>query len=457
MQGEYRGDFTRDTFRRANHFCRVLMQQGRVQLDADWNEQAAILLHFLRGLARDIIGQHGGPGGGFGLLKSLNVIDDLVIAPGHYYVDGILCETETRPNPAGDPLAFTFNTQPNFPGASLPTNLKASFLFYLDVWERHLVAAQQDSIREVALGGPDTASRSQVVWQMKIATALPQGMASWPDGDISDDNWLTWIQTWQPANRGFLKARLQPQQTSTDPCIISPQSTYRGTENQLYRVEIHDSGVTGKATYKWSRENGSVVFPILKLTAGNGQTSVKLASLGRDARLSLSAKDWVEVVDDNSSLVGPANALLQVAYVDGATQTVTLDGVSGGLQSSQHPLLRRWDGQGQIAEDASNWVDLENGLQVQFEPPDGNGPAPQASQYRSGDYWLIPARVGVGSADGAIEWPQQTDAQGMVSPAARPPHGVEHHYAPIAISFFDSNKGSAKLISLRRTITPVAQ
>ena len=56
MQGEYRGDFTRDTFWRANHFCQVLMQQGRVQLDADWNEQSAILLHFLRSLARDVIG-----------------------------------------------------------------------------------------------------------------------------------------------------------------------------------------------------------------------------------------------------------------------------------------------------------------------------------------------------------------------------------------------------------------
>ena len=40
MQGEYRGDFTRDTFNPLKHFSRVLMQQGRVQLDADWNEQA---------------------------------------------------------------------------------------------------------------------------------------------------------------------------------------------------------------------------------------------------------------------------------------------------------------------------------------------------------------------------------------------------------------------------------
>ena len=40
-----RGDFTRDSFDRRHHYTRVLMQQGRVQLDADWNEQSAIAQH----------------------------------------------------------------------------------------------------------------------------------------------------------------------------------------------------------------------------------------------------------------------------------------------------------------------------------------------------------------------------------------------------------------------------
>ena len=37
-----KGDFSRITFDPKKHYSRVLMQQGRVQLDADWNEQAAI-------------------------------------------------------------------------------------------------------------------------------------------------------------------------------------------------------------------------------------------------------------------------------------------------------------------------------------------------------------------------------------------------------------------------------
>jgi hypothetical protein len=44
----YEGDFTRDTFSRLEaHITRVLIQRGRVQLDADPNEQASILLPLL--------------------------------------------------------------------------------------------------------------------------------------------------------------------------------------------------------------------------------------------------------------------------------------------------------------------------------------------------------------------------------------------------------------------------
>ncbi|HMQ56354.1 MAG TPA: DUF6519 domain-containing protein, partial [Anaerolineae bacterium] len=33
-----KGDFTRSTFRSEHHYSSVRMQQGRVQLDSDWNE-----------------------------------------------------------------------------------------------------------------------------------------------------------------------------------------------------------------------------------------------------------------------------------------------------------------------------------------------------------------------------------------------------------------------------------
>jgi len=83
-----KGDFTRVTFDPARHFSRVLMQQGRVQLDADFNEQAAILLHYVRTLAADLIGPYGGPEGdnhGFGI--SFDDDGNLIIGKGRYYLD----------------------------------------------------------------------------------------------------------------------------------------------------------------------------------------------------------------------------------------------------------------------------------------------------------------------------------------------------------------------------------
>ncbi|MFE7525845.1 DUF6519 domain-containing protein, partial [Kitasatospora sp. NPDC057542] len=54
-------DFSRLTFRPGKHYSAVLTQQGRVQLDADANEQAAIERYQLRALAADLIGRRGGP------------------------------------------------------------------------------------------------------------------------------------------------------------------------------------------------------------------------------------------------------------------------------------------------------------------------------------------------------------------------------------------------------------
>ena len=56
-----KGDFSRSTFDPKKHYTSVRMQQGRMQLDADWNEQMDILLHLLRGQARDLLGPYGAP------------------------------------------------------------------------------------------------------------------------------------------------------------------------------------------------------------------------------------------------------------------------------------------------------------------------------------------------------------------------------------------------------------
>ena len=159
-----KSDITRDTFHPTKHFSRVISQQGRVTLDADSNEQTSILLHYLRTLALDLIGPYAAPvmNPGFGLVSDA---DGLSIGAGRYYVNGILVENDEaclyteQPYlvlPEDDPFAKAIASEAN-----------ASFWVYLDVWERHVTSVEDASIREPALGGPDTCSRAQVAWQVK--------------------------------------------------------------------------------------------------------------------------------------------------------------------------------------------------------------------------------------------------------------------------------------------------
>ncbi len=412
-----KGDFTRDTFDPRNHYARVLWQQGRVQLDADENERTAIFLHHMRSLARALMGPHGGPDGaaGFAITRPAPA-GDLFISRGCYFVDGILCENEAN---------VSYHEQPDLPigqNEPLPTS---PFLVYLDVWERHVTYVDDPRIREVALGGPDTAARARVVWQVKTVQVDPATTcANLP--------WQNLVDSWQPPNRGLLKARARAASAVTDPCITPPDAQYRGAENQLYRLEIHDAEADGRRrphTFKWSRENGSVVFPIVRLSADTGaQTiTVEVAHLGRDARFGLAVGDWVEIVDDAYVLTNRAEPLHQVVAINRADSSVTLDGALGSAGTGRHPLLRRWDqkGDGLIGgavsltegSEDSGWLALEDGVQIQFQ-------SGSPTQYRTGDYWLIPARA----ATGDVEWPG-----GSANPEASRPHGVEHHYAPLAI------------------------
>ena len=56
-----KGDFTRFTHRPARQYAGVLMQQGRVQLDADWNEQVELSDQRWRTQTVDTIGACGVP------------------------------------------------------------------------------------------------------------------------------------------------------------------------------------------------------------------------------------------------------------------------------------------------------------------------------------------------------------------------------------------------------------
>jgi hypothetical protein len=348
---------------------------------------------------------------------------------------------------------FVFSTKS---GALSPPPLPDGFSqIYLDVWERAITYAEDDSIREVALGGPDTAARSKLVWQVKWTMQPSEvGRKQPPCGTPPP-----------PAPLGWLQAMAKQSSPSPNPCIINPNAAYTGPENQLYRVEINRGGAAGttpgsSATFKWSRENGSVIYPI---ASGGGSAAVVVESLGRDDRFGLVEGNLVEVQDDRSVLLNLPGNLLPVQSINSTTMTVTLNGTPDGILGSDetlHPLLRRWDqasgdkAEGGLTLDTDNaafveegvWLTLEDGVQIRFQPADpvqSPPPTPPVNQYLTGDYWLIPART----ATGDVEWPKvigadgnpETDTNGNIIPLALPPHGITHYYAPLAVVSVSAN------------------
>lgn len=427
-----KGDFSRQTFDPRKHYKGVRMQQGRVQLDADWNENVDILTYRIETETIDVIGTAGVPehDAGFGVYPNVPGIpagqqpdtgkyslqggSDFWLTRGRAYLDGILCEIdETLP----------FSQQPHvLPKAAPEFDATGPYVAYLDVWQRHVTALDDPAIREIALGGPDTATRVQTIWQVKLSKAGKQGEHVTCESPL---------ENWPPRrSTGRLRARTQPGDPADDPCSVPIGGGYRRLENQLYRVEVHKaSGEAGGPSFKWSRDNGSVVVAVEAFNVGGNAAKIKVAGLGRDDELGLHRLNYVEISDDATDLAGKPGTVAQITEIDPEDLVLTLSVPVSGFSTGMHAKVRRWDSPGAVpitvpvANDG--YLELEDGVQVRFELTTENG---DAAVFRTGDYWLIPARTVPGKF-GDIEWPKEA----ANSPAALLPQGIIHHYMKLAI------------------------
>jgi hypothetical protein len=450
-----KGDFTRETFDPRRHYNGVRMQQGRVQLDADWNEQLDIAAHLHETGTGDLIGHCGAPlhDAGFAIAASVAALPaaqqaaaaalpfasgDLFISAGRYYVDGILCENEApvlagrQPDlpPGAAIVAVDDNAAVALPPAP------GVYLVYLDVWNQHLTAIEAPHVRETALGGPDTATRTKTVWQVKLVRAGAAG---------ANVHCLTQVSLWESLiapPSGRLSARAEPGAVSDKPCIVAPGAGYRRLENQLYRVEVHKSGTLGNATFKWSRDNGSI---LTRWEQKNGNDLI-VSSAGRDKFLGFAAGQWIELTDDGRDQLGQSGTLVQLVKVEGKVLTIdplTATGPVDILSFPQNAKIRRWDSAGEIKIETpagnAGFLPLESGVEVKFT----------AGNYRAGDYWLIPART----ATGNVEWPVDPLSG---DPVPTPPRGIKHHYCRLAVARFDAGQWTV-LSECRELFPPVTE
>ena len=451
-----KGDFTRSTFRPQNGYTSVRMQQGRLQVDADWNEQADIMAYLYQSQALDMLGVAAAPRTAeqspqadvfenFRLKPvaagdELNVApgsgqliapgEDLKIAPGHIYIDGVLCELSET---------VTYLNQPYYADGKVVDlrDGKDLYLAYLDVWQRHITALDAPQIREIALASvPDTTTRLKTIWQVKLL-ALEEKSEG-----ISLSLNAAKEKLKQP-QKGQLQLRIDPSRQQNN--LANEQSV----GNALYRVEIHDSGAQGTATFKWSNNNGIVVSQILQVLGGN---TLVIDQQARDDAYKFSANDWIEIIDTAHELRGEPGLLVKLTdkttdgklVFDPATtisvesnHPVTLEDFKGA--SNQNIFkVRRWEDiisgptRNIIQTTGSRWIDLDDSaLQVRFPEPENPNTA-----YATGDYWLIPMRFGIPYLEGLNI---NTDPKTVLTIS---PEGIDHSYAPLALVRYDKGKFS---------------
>ncbi|BDC51024.1 hypothetical protein F183_A33400 [Bryobacterales bacterium F-183] len=399
-------DYSRNTYRPERGYTSVRLQQGRVPLDADWNEQVDIEAGLRRAALIDLIGGACAPaslpdsfkvslGGGF-----------VRAAAGRMWVRGHLCQSDTQ-----------LRTQlPTAPGR---------YAVYLEAFERLITAIEDPEIREVALGGPDTAVRTKIELHLRVVP-VPQN--------------ATCLSLQGAALPGQTTGRLTAstgQQPAATPCVVPAAAGYARLENQLYRVEVHRSGTVGATpgpTFIWSRDNSCITAEWLKLDG----VEVVIPDAGRDDVLGFQDCRWVELSGEDADIDGVSGVLVEVigrsTDADGHYRLqIDAHGQSVPDPSTlKHPKVRRWDHDSEIASgidipSGGAAVPLEGGIEVTFG----------AGFYREGDYWMFAARTFSGATIGDILWPRDPITN---APLSKPPDGVERFFARLAL--IDINPGA---------------
>ena len=451
-------DISRVRFDPLNDFAGVVLQQGRLLLDADFNDLVALLDRRLRAETCDLTSfgpdpDHAGVAwvprqtpDAFSVQLTGGV---LTIGRGRMYVDGLLAENHGIEPEGFDPLLSEvtgtvdtpyleqpyWNTPEDLPTAGMR-------LAYVDVWQREVTHLEDPDLVEIAVG-VDATARWQTAWQVRLLE-VPTGTTCQTD----DDDIPGWLDLISPSDGRLTTDTVEVDED--DPCELPPIGGYRGLENQTYRVEIHEGGdpQTDTVTFKWSRENASVAMPVVEMVSS---TVLRLASVGKDDVLRVSTNDWVEIIDDNYEYNGQPGEIRKVTVND-AERTITFTGaLPADLQPAnaqdaedRHLRVGRWDQRGVVrdsdgneitnldtaggviavpASDATQVV-LEHGVVVSFSLAQAGG------RFRRGDHWIFHART----ADASIDLLD-----------AAPPHGVHHHYARLGIlTFPDESETSCR-------------
>ncbi len=407
-----KGDFSKYPTQGLSPFDAVLQQQGRVILDSDWNDQAAILTARSDLAACDTIGEHVAavPVSAATSFKVIaarvaaNQLVELELLPGHAWVDGLLVQLPGDPAQPDQPVvreaAWLKPPIQDPPGDAASVGDGVRDAVVLEVRREALNGFQApEHLIEPALGGVDTTERLVTVCDYRLYRLV--------DGQTCGD--LTAALRQDPSLQGTLTVSLQPTVAISGDCPVERRGGYTGLEHQLYRIEI--APIDGAVPhFAWSRQNGGLVgrgrFDGAALTVALHDNQQAIAHSGRSSF-------YLEVLTRDSD-----DGRWRVTY--GADATLVSDTELslalvprlGSAPTGDDLVFRLWDGIAKI--DAfpagADPKELEEGIFLQFHTAN--------AAYSHGDYWTFSLRAGMPNAEILL--------------AEQPPAGPAVHRVPLA-------------------------
>lgn len=253
-------DRARRSYDETRKYRSVVHQQGRVVLEADLNEAQEILTEEARKEALDFVGPVGTPDDGY-RVSFPGAGHDFNVGAGTLYVGGLRVFQKD---------AIKYSAQPDWIDAPKKFKLSAHELIYLALQDQEISAVEDPALREVALGGPDTAQRTRLI-QHVMREGVTSKTSSAAFAELVAE-WSNLGQSFDPkSQRLFSTARLLVSVVTSDEnisaCKPAGQEGYLGAENQLVRVQI-----SAASKLLWAYDNAASIYPVNVTTTGAGTT-----------------------------------------------------------------------------------------------------------------------------------------------------------------------------------------
>ncbi len=431
-------DKARISYDERQQYRSVVMQQGRVTLEADWNEAQSIAMEETRKEALDIVGPAGTPDDGYAITFPTTLpAFDFQVGNGTMYVGGERVFLSSPVDYAQQSDWLDRIIDPDF--VPLPTKPPGKEYIYLLLGEQEVSAVEDSDLKDVALGGPDTAQRTRMIQHIvrtgtsasDCAGAQAAQQKVWAQEGLSFDPDTMRLNSLSGLNVGFASTG------TPTPCDPTAQGGYLGADNQLIRVQISQVQTlrgTTATSFLWGFDDVSFIYRVDVL---DPQT-LKLQSVPVDPEHQPQKNAAVEVLMAAAQLANGEYVAAPTGFVttlsagyNPDTQTVSLQSAlpaacGDGNSAHPHPVLvflRVWSEQ--VTFTAGTAATLgDTGIQVTLNTTGG-------APFHVGDYWMFAVRPSTS---------QQVYPERYRS-SPQPPEGPREWVCPLAVIQWSATGG----------------